>query len=157
MVTVSDHVTDYLNRLSRSLAEIPRRDMADSAISSTGLTTWAPPCSSSVTAAPASTASHMAAYLAKNTIGPNMTPFRVTSTNDNMSLLTALANDAGYENVYREQLVNLIQPCDVLIAMSASGDSANVLNAIQYAKSRNAQTVGLSGSTAARRSASWAA
>jgi D-sedoheptulose 7-phosphate isomerase len=67
------------------------------------------------------------------------------SLNDNVSLVTALANDEGYENVFREQLMNLIQPSDVLIAISASGNSPNVLRAIEYATSCHAQTIGLLG------------
>ena len=58
----------------------------------------------------ASTASHMAADLGKNTCGPNMRRFRILSLNDNQALLTALANDLGYENVFSEQLKNLIRP-----------------------------------------------
>jgi D-sedoheptulose 7-phosphate isomerase len=101
----------------------------------------------------ASTASHMAADLAKNTIGPNMRRFRVTSLNDNTAILTALANDLGYENVFREQLENLIRPGDLLIAISASGNSANVLNALRYAQRQCAQTaclLGFDGGDAAR-------
>jgi D-sedoheptulose 7-phosphate isomerase len=145
MVTVADHVTDYLDRLSESLATIPRQ-----AIQELGEMLYrAYHMGASVfivgNGGSASTASHMAADLAKNTIGPHMTRFRVMSLNDNMSLLTALANDDGYENVFREQLVNLIKPSDILIAISASGNSPNVLKAIQYANSRHAQTVGLLG------------
>ena len=68
----------------------------------------------------ASTASHMAADLAKNTISANMHRFRVLSLNDNQALLTALANDLGYENVFSEQLKNLIRAGDLLVAISAS-------------------------------------
>ena len=93
----------------------------------------------------ASTASHMAADLGKNTIGPNMRRFRIMSLNDNIPLLTALANDVGYENVFAEQLQNLIQPGDVLIAISGSGNSPNVLRAMEYAQSRSAETVGMLG------------
>jgi D-sedoheptulose 7-phosphate isomerase len=93
----------------------------------------------------ASTASHMAADLAKNTIRPNMRRFRVLSLNDNAALLTALANDLGYENVFSEQLKNLIQPGDLLIAISASGNSENVLEAIRYTQRRWGLTVGLLG------------
>jgi D-sedoheptulose 7-phosphate isomerase len=145
MVTLSDHVADYLDRLEDSLREISHGEVTElgeilyrayhmgSAVFVVG------------NGGSASTASHMAADLAKNTIGPHMTRFRVMSLNDNMSLLTALANDEGYENVFREQLVNFIRPGDVLIAISASGNSPNVLRAIEYATSRNAQTVGLLG------------
>lgn len=93
----------------------------------------------------ASTASHMAADLAKNTIGPNMSRFRILSLNDNQAMLTALANDIGYEQVFREQLQNLIRPGDLLIAISGSGNSPNVLNAIRYARHQCAQVVGILG------------
>lgn len=93
----------------------------------------------------ASTASHMAADLGKNTIGPNMRRFRIMSLNDNIPLLTALANDLGYEHVFSEQLQNLIQPGDVLIAISGSGNSPNVLRAMEYARSRSAQVAALLG------------
>jgi D-sedoheptulose 7-phosphate isomerase len=93
----------------------------------------------------ASTASHMAADLAKNTIGANMTRFRVMSLNDNQAMLTALANDLGYEHVFREQLQNLIRAGDLLIAISASGNSPNVLNAIRYARRQSAEVVGMLG------------
>src|SRR5579863_1135687 len=82
----------------------------------------------------ASTASHMAADIAKNTIGTNMRRFHVQSLNENTALLTALANDLGYENVFREQLLNVIRPGDLLIAISASGNSPNVINAMRYAR-----------------------
>jgi D-sedoheptulose 7-phosphate isomerase len=93
----------------------------------------------------ASTASHMAADLGKNTIGPNMRRFRIMSLNDNIPLLTALSNDVGYENVFAEQLQNLIQPGDMLIAISGSGNSPNVLRAMEYAQSRSAETVAMLG------------
>jgi D-sedoheptulose 7-phosphate isomerase len=93
----------------------------------------------------ASTASHMAADLAKNTIGPNMRRFRIISLNDNVPLLTALSNDLGYSRVFAEQLMNLIRPGDVLVVISGSGDSPNVLRAIEYARAECAQIVGLLG------------
>jgi D-sedoheptulose 7-phosphate isomerase len=93
----------------------------------------------------ASTASHMAADLAKNTIGANMRRFRVLSLNDNQSLLTALANDLGYQNVFSEQLKNLIRPGDLLIALSGSGNSPNVIRAIRYAQEQCAEVVGILG------------
>jgi D-sedoheptulose 7-phosphate isomerase len=93
----------------------------------------------------ASTASHMAADLAKNTIGTNMRRFRVMSLNDNAAILTSLANDLGYENVFREQLENLVRPGDLLIALSASGRSPNVLKALRYAQAQCAQTACLLG------------
>jgi D-sedoheptulose 7-phosphate isomerase len=93
----------------------------------------------------ASTASHMAADLAKNTIGPNMRRFRIHSLNDNISLVTALANDIGYDHVFSEQLENSVRAGDVLIVISGSGNSKNVLNAMRYARRQSAQVVALLG------------
>jgi D-sedoheptulose 7-phosphate isomerase len=138
-------VADYLGRLGRSLEGISREDIAELG----EILYRAYHLGSSVflvgNGGSASTASHMAADLAKNTIGPHMRRFRVMSLNDNIALVTALANDDGYENVFREQLVNLIQPGDVLIAISASGNSANILGAVEYAAARGAHTIGLLG------------
>jgi D-sedoheptulose 7-phosphate isomerase len=92
-----------------------------------------------------STASHMAADLAKNTIGPNVKRFRVMSLSDNTSIITALANDLGYDRVFSEQLVNVICAGDVLIVISASGTSSNVLKAIHYARLQSVKTIGLLG------------
>ena len=93
----------------------------------------------------ASTASHMAADIAKNTIDPNMRRFRVLSLNDNQAMLTALANDLGYEHVFSEQLKNLVRAGDLLIVLSGSGSSPNVLNAIRCAQSRSAEVAGVLG------------
>lgn len=93
----------------------------------------------------ASTASHMAADLGKNTIGPHMRRFRIVSLNDNAAIVTALANDLGYDRVFSEQLMNLIQPGDLLVAISGSGNSPNVLRAMQYARDQSAEVVGILG------------
>jgi D-sedoheptulose 7-phosphate isomerase len=94
----------------------------------------------------ASTASHMAADLAKNTIGPNMRRFRVLSLNDNVPMLTALANDLGYESVFSEQLKSLIRAGDLLIVLSTSGSSPNVINAVRCAREQSAEVVAIVGS-----------
>ena len=93
----------------------------------------------------ASTSSHMAADMAKNTISANMRRFRILSLNDNMAMMTALANDLRYENVFVEQLEHFIEPGDVLIAISGSGRSENVLRAMRYARGQSAEVVALLG------------
>lgn len=70
---------------------------------------------------------------------------KVMALTDNVPLLTACANDHGYETVFSEQLKNFIQPGDVAFAISCSGDSANVLLALTTARQAGAFTVGLSG------------
>jgi len=93
----------------------------------------------------ASTASHMACDLSKNTALPGAPRLRTLALNDNMALFSALGNDLGYESVFAEQLATLVDAGDVVIAISASGNSPNVLNAIAVAAERGATTIGLSG------------
>jgi D-sedoheptulose 7-phosphate isomerase len=93
----------------------------------------------------AATASHMAADIAKNTLSPNMRRFRIMSLTDNTPLLTALANDLGYDRVFSEQLTNLMRPGDVLVTISGSGRSANVVEAMRCARARAATNVALLG------------
>lgn len=93
----------------------------------------------------ASTASHLVCDLAKNTRKPGSPHFRVLGLTDNMAFLSALANDEGYENVFAQQLANLIHPGDIVVGISTSGNSPNVLNAIELAKRESAKTIGLTG------------
>jgi D-sedoheptulose 7-phosphate isomerase len=93
----------------------------------------------------ASTASHFACDLGKGTICEGKPRFRVMSLNDNMPLITALSNDFGYDRVFVEQLMNLVNPGDLVISITGSGNSPNVLMAVEYAKKRGAKTIGLIG------------
>ena len=93
----------------------------------------------------ASTASHMAADLGKNTVAAGKPRLRVLSLNDNMAWFSALANDLGYENVFVEQMGNLLQPRDVLIVLSASGNSPNVVQAAEFAKAHGGRILALVG------------
>ncbi len=93
----------------------------------------------------ASTASHFVCDLAKNTRRPNWPHFRVIGLTDNMAIFSAYANDEGYENVFAEQLSSLVEAHDVVIGISASGNSENVLRAIRLANKFGAYTVGFTG------------
>ncbi|MDD5012043.1 MAG: SIS domain-containing protein [Candidatus Nanoarchaeia archaeon] len=90
----------------------------------------------------AATSSHMACDLGKGTLkkiyDPREKRFRVISLTDNTPLLTALSNDVGYENVFAQQLYNQIQVGDVLIAITGSGNSENVIRAIKVAQEKKA-------------------
>jgi len=142
---INGQLDTYLDRLRAALDDLPRDRL--SALSDTLMRAYRNNKQVFVVGngGSSSTASHMAADLAKNTIGPNMKRFRIVSLNDNAAIVTALANDLGYENIFCEQLNNLIQAGDVLIVVSASGNSPNVLKAIDYARSRSAEVVGLLG------------
>lgn len=93
----------------------------------------------------AATASHMACDLGKNTATAGMTRLRVMSLNDNMAHFSACANDNGYDQVFAEQLTNYVNAGDVVIAISASGNSPNVLRAVERAQQFGALTIGWSG------------
>jgi D-sedoheptulose 7-phosphate isomerase len=93
----------------------------------------------------ASTASHFVADLAKNARSEGLPPFRVIGLTDNIAYVTALANDEGYENIFSQQLANFVRPYDVVIGISTSGNSKNVIKAIELAKSIKAKTIGFTG------------
>ena len=95
----------------------------------------------------AATASHFALDLAKNTIMPGAPRLKAISLTDHVPLITAWSNDTHYEHIFAEQLANLIEPGDVVIGISASGNSPNVINAVKLARQSRAATIGLLGAT----------
>lgn len=91
----------------------------------------------------AATASHFANDLA---FGINTSdPFKAMSINDNVPVLTALSNDHGYEDIFIRQLKVYGKEGDVLVGISASGNSENILRAFKYAASNGILTVALTG------------
>ncbi len=90
----------------------------------------------------ASTASHMANDFNKGISEYVEKKFRVACLNDNVATIMAIANDIGYEDVFAFQLRNKIKPGDVVIGISGSGNSKNVINAMEYAKEQGAKTIG---------------
>lgn len=96
-----------------------------------------------------STASHFACDLAKNTIknfnDPNERRLKVISLTDNHALISAIANDISYDDIFSEQLSNLVDKGDLVIGISASGKSKNVLKAVEFASKKGAITIGLIG------------
>ena len=73
------------------------------------------------------------------------TKFNFTCLNDNVATLMAIANDIGFEEVFRFQLKNKLEEGDLVIAISGSGNSKNVILAVEYAKSQGNQVIGLTG------------
>ena len=91
----------------------------------------------------AATASHFANDIAIGTRTYEK-PFRAISLCDNQAVITAIANDDGYEKIFSQQLQVLLKKQDVVVAISASGNSPNLLDAIDTAKKMNTITVGIS-------------
>jgi D-sedoheptulose 7-phosphate isomerase len=93
----------------------------------------------------AATASHLACDLAKGTSTNGKPRMRVVSLTDNVPLISAWANDSSYEDIFAQQLQEQVEPGDIVIGISGSGKSPNVLNAIKVARSAGAITIGLTG------------
>jgi D-sedoheptulose 7-phosphate isomerase len=93
----------------------------------------------------AAIASHWVNDLGKATKRNGYQHMKVLSLCDNVAWLTALANDEGYETVFVEQLDNFAQAGDILIVISSSGNSLNLVKAVQLAKSRGLVTIGFVG------------
>ena len=122
---------DRVRALAERLAEAYRRDQQIFAFGNGG---------SSATAA------HLIEDLAKCIdYGPGRPRFRAIALCTSVALITAWANDTAYEHVFAEQLRNLVRAGDVVIAISGSGNSPNVLRAIELANEAGAHTIGLTG------------
>jgi D-sedoheptulose 7-phosphate isomerase len=92
-----------------------------------------------------STASHLACDINKGCCIDLEKKFRMICLNDNVPTMLALANDLSYESVFEEQLKNFFNPGDLVIGISGSGNSENVLRAVGYAAGRGGRTAGWSG------------
>jgi D-sedoheptulose 7-phosphate isomerase len=93
----------------------------------------------------AATASHMANDLNKYTCANGKPRFRAISLTDNISLMTAIGNDLSYADIFVEQLRNFMQKGDLLIAISGSGNSPNIIKAVEYVKQNGGTAIGFCG------------
>ena len=93
----------------------------------------------------AAAASHMVCDFGKNTRQPGKNRMRAICLNDNIPSVMAYANDEGYDVIFSEQLLALGKPGDILIAISGSGNSANILKALETAHQMQIKVIGLTG------------
>ena len=93
----------------------------------------------------AANSSHFVTDLGKNSSEAMGSPFRVLSLNDNVSWITAIGNDYAYADVFVRQLANYGQAGDVLIVISVSGNSPNLIKALEWAKAHGMKTIALVG------------
>ncbi|HSF82892.1 MAG TPA: GAF domain-containing protein [Anaerolineales bacterium] len=140
-----DHITRYVNGLKNTLDMLPMTEidqvialLHEARLSSRQIFIMG-------NGGSASTASHFVCDLAKNTRKPGWPNFKVIGLADNMAIFSAYANDEGYASVFANQLDSLLKPGDVVIGISTSGNSPNVVNAIELANHRGATTVGFTG------------
>lgn len=93
----------------------------------------------------AALASHFACDLGKGAANGSGKRFQALALTDNIPMMTAWANDANYEDIFAEQLVNFVNRGDIVLAISGSGRSPNVLKALKVARDADALTIGLTG------------
>jgi D-sedoheptulose 7-phosphate isomerase len=140
-----NNINGYLESVVDTIGELPREQIANAI----AVLTWARMNDKQVfvmgNGGSAATASHFACDLAKNTLAHDRPRFRVIALTDSMPLFSALANDFGYEHVFSEQLASLVRGGDVVMAISGSGNSVNVVNAVKHARQAHATTIGLLG------------
>ena len=143
MITSQDFSHEYLEYLSSLMAQLDRQSIAkfaDLLLDSreSGSTTFFLGNGGS-----ASTATH---FVNDISLGSRQfeKPFRAISLCDNQAVITAIANDDGYENIFLQQLQTLAKAGDTIVCISASGNSKNLIKAIEYARANNIFIVGLS-------------
>lgn len=93
----------------------------------------------------ASTASHFVCDMVKGASYEKPVRFKIMALTDSLPTLTAYSNDVSYERVFVEQLANFAEPGDLVMGISGSGNSPNVLRAIEYAAEKGCRTIGLTG------------
>jgi len=93
----------------------------------------------------ASTASHFVCDMVKGASYQRDKRFRIQALTDSLPTLTAYSNDVGYDCVFVEQLKNFAQPGDIVLAISGSGNSPNVIRAVEYGNSAGCKTIGMTG------------
>ena len=140
---------DYLNSLCRVIATVDERRIAELVFELQRAYDEDRQIFNIGNGGSAGTASHMACDLAKTVLG--RTPgksrrrFRVLSMTDNVPLITALANDLGYEQIFTEQLILYAREGDLLLVITGSGNSPNIVNAVKHARKIGLRTAGLLG------------
>lgn len=93
----------------------------------------------------AATATHIAGDMVKGASFGLEKRFKVIGLADNITAITAIANDVSFDDIFVEQLKNFVQPGDLVLGISGSGNSRNVVKTLEYAKSKGAQTIAFSG------------
>lgn len=144
-----EYISEYVKSIHACLESIPDADVHSFA------STLLSACGRGATVfiagngGSAATASHLACDLTKTTLGANprekSNRFRVVSLSDNVALMTAWANDEGYDHIFSEQIKNLGREDDVLVVISASGNSPNIVAALEVARMLGMRTVALLG------------
>jgi D-sedoheptulose 7-phosphate isomerase len=138
-------IARYLDEVRQTLGDLPQAEIARAVAILTQARAEGKQIFVMGNGGSAAMASHFACDLGKGTVQEGKPRFKVLSLTDNVPLLTAYGNDFGYETVFAEPLASLAAPGDVAIAISSSGNSPNVLRAMDVARERGLTTIGITG------------
>lgn len=143
--STADPIDDYLRGVARAALELPRESLWQAVdllleAGRDGRRIYLIGNGGS-----AATASHMANDLGKQATVAGRPMLRAIALTDNVPLITAWSNDESYADCFARQMANHLEPGDVLVAISCSGNSANVLRAVEMARLRGARSIGLTG------------
>ena len=144
-MTISDYISEYLEMEKKTIESLNREELLS--VVNTFLDVYEKEGTIYVfgNGGSASTASHMANDYNKGLNEFLDKKFRFVCLNDNVATLMSIANDISYEEVFRMQLRGKLEEKELVVGISGSGNSMNVINAISYAKEMGVKTVGLCG------------
>ena len=144
-MTISDYISEYLEMEKKTIESLNREELLS--VVNAFLDVYEKEGTIYVlgNGGSASTASHMANDYNKGLNEFLDKKFRFVCLNDNVATLMSIANDISYEEVFRMQLRGKLEEKDLVVGISGSGNSMNVINAISYAKEMGVKTVGLCG------------
>lgn len=143
--TKAQFIEEYLDNLSQTLADLPREPLLEIIRVLRQARQVGKRIYIFGNGGSAATASHMVCDLLKNTARSGQPQMRIIGLCDNTPTFSAYANDEGYERVFSQPLLALGEPGDIAIAISGSGNSPNVIRAVQTAQDLGMFTIGLSG------------
>jgi D-sedoheptulose 7-phosphate isomerase len=145
MMDLNVFLNDYMERMGNTLGDSPFDKLAEAAailMEARREGRWIFVAGNGGSSA---TASHLTNDFVKGLSSGNKKRFRVIALNDCVPLVTALSNDYSYEECFREQLKNYASPGDVLLVISGSGNSKNIVNAASYAKAAGMSVIAFTG------------
>ncbi len=142
---IKDFVVKYLEGLKQVMETLPIENMDK--IASTIFDAYKKGCRIFImgNGGSGATSSHFVCDLNKGVSVGLKKRFRAISLNDNIPIMLAYANDRSYQDIFAEQLENFLEPGDIVIGISATGNSRNILKAIEYANKKGVVTIGLAG------------
>jgi len=148
-ISLSSHIDKYIRELKKTIDKLPQQKIEEAV----GIIMAAYKRGRKIfvmgNGGSASNSSHLACDLGKGTLrriyDEKEKRFRVISLTDNVAMLTAFANDLSYDDIFIQQLRNLVEKGDVVIVLSGSGNSFNTVKAVAYAKRNGAKIIGILG------------